>query len=146
MSTCFERSARLQRGDVLLEALIGVLITAIIGGGMAHIAARTMVSQRDAKVENLVVEKLRAELGGKGRALCDMPDGKFAVDLQGKSIDAEVECADAKAELSVPTGSGVTEVRSVDAPPVIKLTVTAAAMELAGADKNSTPLEVATRQ
>lgn len=44
MSTC-SNCTRHQRGDVLLEALVGVLITCLIGAGLAGVTARVLNSQ-----------------------------------------------------------------------------------------------------
>lgn len=51
-----------QRGDALIEALIGMLLLAIIGLGLAYSTSRVSVSQKDMNVHNLVVSKLRAQL------------------------------------------------------------------------------------
>lgn len=59
-----------QRGDVLLEALIGVLITAFVGAGMAHVASRIVNSQHATAVDALVVNELRNALQVGGVDLC----------------------------------------------------------------------------
>ena len=51
-----------QRGDILLEALIGMLLLGIIGLGIVHVISRVSVSQKDMNVHNLVVTKLRTQL------------------------------------------------------------------------------------
>ena len=67
MSICSEHR---QRGDILLEALIGVLIAALAAGGIAHLAGRVNDSQRQAKVEQLALEQMRNELHDDGVTLC----------------------------------------------------------------------------
>lgn len=51
-----------QSGDILLGALIGMLLLAIIGLGIVYIISRVSISQKDMNVHNLVVGHLRAEL------------------------------------------------------------------------------------
>ena len=68
MSICSEHR---QRGDILLEALVGVLIAALAAGGIAHLAGRVNDSQRQAKVEQLALEQMRNELHDDGATLCD---------------------------------------------------------------------------
>lgn len=64
----FSRNA--QRGDVLLEALVGVVITALIGAGMAHVTARIVNNQHDTAVDALVVNELRNVMQVSGVDLC----------------------------------------------------------------------------
>lgn len=52
-------SAR-QNGGMLIESLIGVLILAIIGGGIIHVTARMLNNQRDTAVTNVVINELRS--------------------------------------------------------------------------------------
>ncbi len=61
---------RHQRGDILLEAMVGVMITALLGAAMAFVMSRVMNAQHTATVEQLVVENLRQELQVKGVGLC----------------------------------------------------------------------------
>ena len=68
MSICSEHR---QRGDILLEALVGVLIAALAAGGIAHLAGRVNDSQRQAKVEQLALEQMRNELHDDGVTLCN---------------------------------------------------------------------------
>ena len=60
-----------QRGDVLIEALVGVVITALIGAGMAHVTARIVSSQHDSAVDALVVNDLRNVMQVSGVDLCN---------------------------------------------------------------------------
>lgn len=69
MSTC-SNSARHQRGDVLLEALVGVLITSLIGAGLAGVTARVLNSQHDAAVGAVLVNEMRNVLQINGVDLC----------------------------------------------------------------------------
>ena len=132
MSSCFD-SARRQRGDVMLEALVGVLITSLIGAGLAHVAANVMNSQRDAKVENLVVEHLRDELQGRGLGLCAA--GEVDIVLPDATRKASIACEAATANVTM---AGIS--RAVDAPPRVELKVAASALGSRGAGEGDPDL------
>jgi Tfp pilus assembly protein PilV len=139
MSICFNPPRR-QRGDMMLEALIAVLITSLIGGGLAHVASRVMNSQRDAKVENLVVERLRDSLQSQGIGLCAA--GSLDIAMPGGSnTKATVACEVASANVTL---NGVT--RAVDAPQRVDLTVAASELGAKGTGKGDTDLLLSTRQ
>ena len=135
MSICFD-SPRRQRGDMMLEALIGVLITSVIGAGLAHVVGRVLSSQRDAKVENLVVEQLRSQLQGEGVGLCD--GRTVTIALPGGDKAVAVDCEVAAANITV---AGIE--RAVDAPQRVELRVAAADL---GIGDESAPLIVSSRQ
>ncbi|MDZ7924927.1 MAG: hypothetical protein U5M23_12945 [Marinagarivorans sp.] len=48
-----------QDGGMLIESLIGVLIMAILGGGIMHVTSRMLNTQHDTAVANVVVNELR---------------------------------------------------------------------------------------
>jgi len=139
MSTCFDRPGQ-QRGDVLLEALFAVLITSLIGGGLAHVAARVMNSQRDAKVENLVVENLRGALQREGVGLCSRSAVQIALP-GGGNAEAAIACEAASATVAM---AGVS--RAVDVPQRVDLTVVASALGSKGAAEGDPDLLLSTRQ
>jgi hypothetical protein len=60
-----------QRGDMLLEAMVGVLITAIIGAGLAHVVARVGSAQHDSAVDALVISEVRNVMQTVGVAVCN---------------------------------------------------------------------------
>ncbi|WP_449467846.1 hypothetical protein [Stenotrophomonas humi] len=138
MSTCFD-SPRRQRGDMMLEALVGVLITSLIGAGLAHVAANMMDNQRDAKVENLVVERLRDNLYSKGVGLCSGSTVEIALPTGNRN--ARVSCEAASANVSM---VGVT--RAVVAPRRVDLTVSAADLGGRRGSSDDPDLLVSTRQ
>lgn len=53
-------SLRCQRGDMLTEAMIGMLLFAVAGMGISFISSKVAVSQRDAKVQHQVINELRS--------------------------------------------------------------------------------------
>lgn len=139
MSICFDPPRR-QRGDIMLEALVGVLITSIIGAGLAHVVANVMNSQRDAKVENLMVERLRDSLHGQGVGLCGSNTLQISLP-NGATKNAAVSCEAATATLAM---AGVE--RTVEAPQRVDLKVAAGDIGSKGASENDPDLLVSTRQ
>jgi Tfp pilus assembly protein PilV len=61
---------RSQRGDVLLEALISVLIMSIIGAGTAYITSRVALSAATVRVNGAAVTQMRVLLQQYGPTLC----------------------------------------------------------------------------
>ena len=90
MSICSEHR---QRGDILLEALVGVLIAALAAGGIAHLAGRVNDSQRQAKVEQLALEQMRNKLHDDGVTLCGTTPSLTLPGNLTPTID--VPCSDA---------------------------------------------------
>lgn len=60
-----------QRGDFLLEAMIGMVLMAIIGTGVVYVTSKASVSQRDMQVQQIAVMQLRSRLQS-GSGLCDL--------------------------------------------------------------------------
>lgn len=75
MSRSFSPSPRRQRGDVLMESLIGLVLMSVIGLGVTYATSRTLVSQRDMNVQNLAVAQMRNLLQQYGTTLCPGPGG-----------------------------------------------------------------------
>lgn len=67
-SPCIERSRSQQRGDMLLESLIAVVLVGFIGLGLVYVTARTAASQRTTNAGNLTVGALRSHLQTAGIA------------------------------------------------------------------------------
>lgn len=128
MSTCFDPPRprrRRQAGEVLLEALFGVLITSLIGAGLMHVQARLMAAQRVTKVERLVVGKLREQLHVSGTSLCAA--GTVPLELTSSlQMDAAVTCG-AATDIQVSLGGFVLD---VPAPSQVDLSVASADLEL----------------
>lgn len=62
---------RRQRGDMLLEALIGVLLLGLLGLGLTYAASRVLVQQRYANTQDVVLRQMRSTLETQGvAALC----------------------------------------------------------------------------
>ena len=70
MSQSYEPTPHQQRGDILLEALIGILLMAIVGLGITFATSRAANSQRNMKLQNIVVNQMRSLLEQNGALLC----------------------------------------------------------------------------
>lgn len=53
---------KLQRGDFLLESLIGMVLMAIIGMGVVFVTSRVATSQKDMRLQEIAINQLRAAL------------------------------------------------------------------------------------
>lgn len=51
-----------QRGDFLIESLIGLVLMAIIGMGVVFVTSRMSVSQKDMRMQEIAVNQMRAYL------------------------------------------------------------------------------------
>lgn len=64
-------AGRKQRGDMLLEALISILLLGVLGLGLSYAGARVLVQQRFANTQDLALSQMRASLESQGlQALC----------------------------------------------------------------------------
>lgn len=82
-----------QRGDILVESLIGVLLMSIIGLGVSYTASRATVSQRDMKLQQVVIAQMRNLLEQHGTALCsDATLAAVRVPGQANTLPLTVTC------------------------------------------------------
>jgi len=64
-------AGRKQRGDMLLEALISMLLLGVLGLGLSYAGARVIVQQRYAHTQDLALSQMRATLESQGlQTLC----------------------------------------------------------------------------
>lgn len=92
-----------QRGDILLEALLGVLLLGIIGLGIVHVTSRVSVSQKDMNVHNLVVSKLRSELLAGNLAYNDSIEAgqeHFTVTPHTQNVTIKIDGTDVEVPMS----------------------------------------------
>lgn len=137
-----------QRGDVLLEALVGVLITAIVGAGMAHVASRISIAQHDAKLEALAVSHMRDLLQSKGVGLCTLPESERQLVLPNDTVvTPSVECQAVPADVTLTMGAALvaSTVQPDKVPREVILSVAATDLGLSDGD-NQPALVVGTRQ
>ena len=85
---------RAQRGDALLEALVGILLLALLGLGLSHAAARMLAAQRYAAAHGIVVAQMRNALETQGIAhLCSNPHTFSFTPVGGSAVSVELPAA-----------------------------------------------------
>lgn len=62
MKRAISTSIKQQTGDFLIESLIGMVLMAIIGMGIVHVSSKAAVAQHDMRLQEIVVNHLRALL------------------------------------------------------------------------------------
>lgn len=109
-----------QRGDMLIESLIGLLLFAIAGMGVSHITAKTAVAQRDGKVQDQVINELRSMVINRqnSEALCN---GTYVTDNFNRRIEVLSGCDTTTASVSV--GGTTVIIDGVRAPMVLTTTL-----------------------
>lgn len=90
-----------QRGSIMLEALIGVALTGVIGAGTMHMAARIATGQHELRTHAAVVADLREQLNDGGASLCNSNDHTVSLP-GGRTVAAAVSCVGAPAVLVTP--------------------------------------------
>ncbi|MFC3653631.1 hypothetical protein ACFONN_18895 [Dyella humi] len=69
MYSCRDRK-KSQRGDVLLEALISVLVMSFIGAGTIYATTRMEVGAKNARLDGIAASQMRLMLQQYGSSLC----------------------------------------------------------------------------
>lgn len=103
------------RGDALLDALIAMVLLAIVAVGPAYVVSRMAVAHKEMNVSSNAVMQLRALLQAEGNALCGT---SRAITLGGQTLPVTVSCADRGAV----TVGGVT-LAAADVPRSVELSV-----------------------
>lgn len=145
MWTCSDpgRRAR-QRGDMLMEALVGVLLLCILGGGMAWVATSVLGAQRDTRMQGLAVVSMRQLLRERGETLCAEPASlPLRVGGDDLALDTQVEVVCEAAAPLVQVHATGSPVITVAAPRRVSLRL---APEALGLPPDGQPLVVGTQQ
>ena len=73
MSKSIKSSHRHQRGDFLIEAMIGVLLMGIVGAGVTFITSKVSVSQQQMAMQEIAIGSMRSLLlqNGSGTDVCE---------------------------------------------------------------------------
>lgn len=74
-----------QKGGMLIESLIGLLILSLIGGGIMHATARMTAAQREMTVNHLAVSQMRTMLMTRSAAGADLCSGAHSLALPGQA-------------------------------------------------------------
>jgi len=79
---------------MMLDALVGVIITGVVGAGTLVIAGRLAESQRDLRVQSSAIRTTRALLTTNATGLCGAPTTTIpALGNAGTNITVNVACA-----------------------------------------------------
>jgi prepilin peptidase dependent protein A len=91
MRTTSANPIRGQRGDAILEALIGMMLMAIVGLGLGYASARATLSQRYLNTQNVVISNMREQLmssssissfcSGQGQSVVKVGSSSTALNL-----------------------------------------------------------------
>lgn len=93
MSRSFDASRSRQRGDILIESLIGVLLMAIIGLGISYASSRASNSQQNMRLQNIAVSQMRDLLARYGKTLCtDSSLATITLPMQGSAVALDATC------------------------------------------------------
>jgi len=106
--TCCKAGRNRQRGDVLIEALFGVLLTAVLGAGMAHLAGRMLSEKAEMKIMGAAVVQMRNLLQQEGEGLCS--GGERTISVATKAVPVRITCT-AGATLQVTSSAGTLSVQ-----------------------------------
>ncbi|TSE34209.1 hypothetical protein Tfont_02731 [Tepidimonas fonticaldi] len=100
---------RAQRGDALLEALVGILLLALLGLGLSYAAARMLAAQRYAAAHGIVVAQMRNALETQGIAhLCSNPHTFSFTPVGGSAVSVELPAAHCeKHDVAISTGGAL---------------------------------------
>lgn len=88
----FRQHKRQQRGDFLIESLIGLVLMAIIGMGVVFVTSKMSISQKDMRLQEIAVNQMRALLLNNGTGGINICTVAPQVKLPGiPDADIEVE-------------------------------------------------------
>lgn len=79
-----------QKGSMILESLIGLLILGIIGGGILHTTARVATAQQELAVNNIAMNQLRSMLVSRASASGDLCTGNHSLTLPGQTTATRI--------------------------------------------------------
>ena len=138
-----QRRAR-QRGDMLLESLVALLLLGLLGAGMAAVATSVLSAQRDTRMQGLAVVAMRQLLRNDGELLCTGPATR-TVRVGGDDLALEVPVS-----VSCESAAPLVEVRAtgtasvtVAAPRAVTLSLRPEAL---GLSEGGGPIVVGTHQ
>lgn len=97
-----------QRGDFLIESLIGMVLMAIIGMGVVFVTSKMSTAQKDMRVQEIAVNQMRALLLNNGTGGINICDVTPSVKIPGVAdSDVKTEVIGCGATISATIG-GVT--------------------------------------
>jgi|GEM_PF-512290 len=87
------KSLRTQRGDFLIESLIGMVLMAIIGMGVVFVTSKMSIVQKDMRVQEIAVNQMRALLlnnGTGGINICNVAPSVKIPGVADSDVKTEV--------------------------------------------------------
>lgn len=91
-SNCTEHTSRHQRGEALLEALVGILIMSSLSLGMAYAMSRALYAQRFTSTQTQAITAMRQVLSTQGvTSLC--ASGSSTADGQSVTASCDINSA-----------------------------------------------------
>lgn len=121
-----------QRGGMLIESLIGMLILGIIGGGIMHSTARMAAGQREMAVNHVAVSQMRTLLMNRSAGAVDLCEQAPSLTLPGKEQQMELVVSGCEA---APTSISGVKVEGVDVPAVTVSAIQPLVLELGEGDE-----------
>lgn len=113
------KPAESQKGGMLIESLIGMLILGLIGGGVMHATARMTSSQHEMTLNSLAVSQMRTMLMTRSDAGADLCAGSHSISLPGQAETQTLTvrgCATAPAKINgIRIGGSALAEQTVDA-------------------------------
>lgn len=97
-----------QRGDALLEALLGIVLMAVIGLGLAYASARATTSQRYLNTQNIAISGMREQLM-TASSVADLCANTNASAIKVGNVNLQTEvggCQQSQVSVSVAIKSG----------------------------------------
>lgn len=119
INRCSGQLSTSQRGGMLIESLIGMLILGLVGAGIMHSTARMAVAQREMTVQTIAVSQMRSMLmTGKNAAGGDICSAAPTINLPGNQspVDVTVKgCAEVPMTISGITIDGAAQTKTINA-------------------------------
>jgi hypothetical protein len=128
---CELRGVRNQRGGMLIESLVGMLIISIIGGGIMHSTARMTASQREMAVNHIAVNQMRTMLMSRSAGAVDLCDQAPDITLPGQAEPQQVVVSGCAV---LPTQVSGVNIQGVDAPALTISAIQPLVLELGEGD------------
>ena len=98
------RSRHFQRGDFLVEAIIGLALMAVVGIGVIHMSSRINASKRETSIQDLAITQMRDLLQRNGPGTTDLCTTAPTIPLPGYANGLPVTVDGCKLPTSVTIG------------------------------------------
>lgn len=115
-----------QRGDFLIESLIGMVLMAIIGMGVVFVTSKMSVAQKDMRVQEIAVNQMRALLlnnGTGGINICSVAPSVKIPGVDDGDVKTEVIGCGATISATITTATGNVTISDVPKPLFISVSL-----------------------